>query len=124
MKKILLLLIAILLIFNSVDAQYHVIKYEMQNKGSWDLQFKTEMSISFNNLLIFYFFSYMLVGQELYTLDILNCYVEYENNKYISTSWNAIDSKNLKCKVVFSPKVVKIIYSDNGYYTISNYYLR
>jgi len=122
MKTILLMLS--ILISTTISAQYSINKFEVLSKGSWDLEYKTEYSFKVQHLKVLFFNNQMIIENDVYNLDPNTKYVKYENKKYISTSWRAINDKNRPCSIIFSPTLVGITYNDNGDMLKFNYYLQ
>lgn len=122
MKKILLIL---LLVANLAKGQmYKVNALEVQIKSSWDIKFTTQSLKHPTNLNV-----YMIMGMfsvslnKKYKLDPVRYYTEYSGNKFIRTTWTALDDLDKPCKVVFEPNVIKVVYNNNGYYVSTNYYI-
>lgn len=121
MKKILLIL---LLICNRAFAQYHVIRYERETKSGWDISYTKDIPLQLKSLTIFYVLGVMMIKSNVYKIDIASEYTKYENGVYVSTSWKATDPSGLACKILFTSRIIKVIYNDNGFITSNNYYLR
>jgi hypothetical protein len=122
MKKLLLIL---LLIANTAKSQmYKVNRLEVQVKGSWDLKFSTQSVRRPTNLNV-----YMIMGMfsvsldKKYRLDPVRYYTEYNDGRFIRTTWSALDDVDQPCRVIFEPNVIKVVYNDNGYYISTNYYI-
>jgi hypothetical protein len=113
-----------MLISTTTSAQYSINKFEVLSKGSWDLKYKIEYSFKVQHLRVLFFNNQMAIENDTFNLDLNTKYIKYEDKKYISTSYQAINNKSIPCRIILFPTLVEIIYNDNGNILKFNYYLQ
>ena len=72
------------------------------------------------NTPVVFLLSTISIGSNFYTLNESTKDVIDDN----STTWRATDKDGTECKIVIKDKIISVIYNDNGYYKLYNYYLK
>lgn len=123
--KRLFILFLILLSLTTKAQIYNVLKIETSIKTFWDLDFVVESSKVVRGAKVnLFFFGMTDVYNRLYLFRSGTCSSEYKNGKLIKTSWLAYNKKGEKYKIVYTPNVVRIIYSDDGILLSTDYYIK
>jgi len=124
MKRLFILFL--LFISLTTKAQiYNVLKIETSIKTFWDLDFIVESSKVVRRAKInLFFFGMTDAYKRLYLFSSGTCSSEYKNGKLIKTIWLAYNKKGEKYKVVYTPTLVRIIYSDDGILLSTDYYIK